>query len=161
MILPTVSLEDSGVLKVLFAHFAGKSYLVHYMYHCLVFSQSFTINKSLSTFNAQVFIWDEIWVIIVSRPCVLIQSELFVENFVTQVAREGFCCKSVVPLIMACKVVGRDFFSAFRTGGVHGRSHRSKLKYFSYDPYPQEVKVQTKKVEPTFARKKYFENLSR
>ena len=101
MILPTVSLEDSGVLKVLFAHFAGKSYLVHYMYHCLVFSQSFTTNKSLSTFNAQVFIWDEIWVIIVSRPCVLIQSELFVENFVTQVAWEGFCCKSVVPLIMA------------------------------------------------------------
>ena len=101
MILPTVSLEDSGVLKVLFAHFAGKSYLVHYMYHCLVFSQSFTTNKSLSTFNAQVFIWDEIWVIIVPRPCVLIQSELFVENFVTQVAREGFCCKSVVPLIMA------------------------------------------------------------
>ena len=101
MILPTVSLEDSGVLKVLFAHFAGKSYLVHYMYNCLVFSQSFTTNKSLSTFNAQVFIWDEIWVIIVPRPCVLIQSELFVENFVTQVAREGFCCKSVVPLIMA------------------------------------------------------------
>ena len=101
MILPTVSLEDSGVLKVLFAHFAGKSYLVHYMYHCLVFSQSFTTNKSLSTFNAQVFIWDEIWVIIVPCPCVLIQSELFVENFVTQVAREGFCCKSVVPLIMA------------------------------------------------------------
>ena len=46
MILPTVSLEDSGVLKFLFAHFAGKSYLVHYMYHCLVFSQSFTTNKS-------------------------------------------------------------------------------------------------------------------
>ena len=137
MILPTVSLEDSGVLKVLFAHFAGKSYLVHYMYHCLVFSQSFTTNKSLSTFNAQVFIWDEIWVIIVPRPCVLIQSELFVENFVTQVARERFSCKSVVPLIMACKVVGRDFFSAFRTGGVHGRSHRSKLKYFSYNPCPQ------------------------
>ena len=91
-----MSLEDSGVLKVLFAHFAGKSYLVHYMYHCLVFSQSFTTNKSLSTFNAQVFIWDEMWVIIVPRPCVLIQSELFVENFVTQVE-----CKSVVPLIMA------------------------------------------------------------
>ena len=101
MILPTVSLEDSGVLKVLFAHFAGKSYLVHYMYHCLVFSQSFTTNKSLSTFNAQVFIWDEMWVIIVPRPYVFIQSELFVENFVTQVARERFCCKSVVPLIMA------------------------------------------------------------
>ena len=76
VILPTVSLEDSGVLKFLFAHFAGKSYLVHYMYHCLVFSQSFNTNKSLTTFYAQVFIWDEIWVIIVSRPCVLIQSVL-------------------------------------------------------------------------------------
>ena len=56
VILPTVSLEDSGVLKVLFAHFAGKSYLVHYMYHCLVFSQSFTTNNSLSTFNAFILI---------------------------------------------------------------------------------------------------------
>ena len=141
MILPTVSLEDSGVLKVLFAHFAGKSYLVHYMHSCLVFLQSFTTNKGLSTFYAQVFIWDEIRVVIVPRPHVLIQSELFVENFVTQVARERFSCKSVVPLIMASKVVGRDFLSAFRTGGVHGRSHRSKLKYFSYNPCPQKVKV--------------------
>ena len=146
MILPTVSLEDSGVLKFLFAHFAGKSYLVHYMYHCLVFLQSFTTNKSLTTFYAQVFIWDEIWVIIVSRPCVLIQSELFVENFVTQVARERFSSKSMVPLIMATKVVDRDFFSAFRTGGVHGRSHRSKLKYFSYNPCPQKVKVHREKI---------------
>ena len=56
VILPTVSLKDSGVLKVLFAHFAGKSYLVHYMYHCLVFSQSFTTNNSLSTFNAFILI---------------------------------------------------------------------------------------------------------
>ena len=134
MILPTVSLEDSGVLKVLFAHFACKSYLVHYMHSCLVFLQSFTTNKGLSTFYAQVFIWDEIRVVIVPRPHVLIQSELFLENFVTQVARERFSCKSVIPLKMACKVVGRDFFSAFRTGGVHGRSHRSKLKYYSYDP---------------------------
>ena len=85
MILATVSLENLDVLKVLFAHFAGKSYLVHYMHICLVFLQSFTTDKSLSTFYAQVFIWDEIRIVIVPRHHhhMLIQSELCVENFVT------------------------------------------------------------------------------
>ena len=88
------------LLKTL-AFWKSFSHLVHYMHSCLVFLQSFTTSKGLSTFYAQVFIWDEIRVVIVPRPHVLIQCELFVENFVTQVAREGFCCKSVVPLIMA------------------------------------------------------------
>ena len=51
VILPTVSLKDSGVLKFLFAHFAGKSDLVHYMYHCLVFSQSFFWMRSIVVFQ--------------------------------------------------------------------------------------------------------------
>ena len=56
------------------------------------------------------------------RHHVLIQSELCEDNFVTEVAKERFCCKSVVPLMVACKVAGRDLLSAFVTGGVHLRS---------------------------------------